>query len=342
MKRIKSLLAAIGGCLFVSQAAIAQQTTPVAISGNVLGVEDGDAGCLMIIRLPETDDLQLVNVDEPRLCEQVVVGQTIELTYSVTELEVLPPPEVATVTELIAGDRACYATLIDAQGNTTNQLASFEICAQDILNAEVSLTYDTGNVLAYACEGNPDCDEESEEAILITQAEPTGNSPTPPNPQTPTPQPEPQPFISSLPDGNYRYWSGTPDGEIVSGDELLAKGGVYFLFNKRGQNVVGTFAYVDGEAICVQGQTNENTVSGISVQRFPGATPVSTDETFRPFGPSGRLNVRRGREIPSSSALVVNGRRVPIDVVRYNSTLLNLDGLNRINAGTQVPPSTCL
>lgn len=339
MRRINSVLAAIGSSLFVSQAAIAQQATPVAISGNVLGIEDGDAGCLIIIRLPETDDLQLVDVDEASLCEQVVVGQTIELTYSVTELEVLPPPEVATITELIAGDRACYATLTDAQGNTTNQLASFEICAQNILNAEVSLTYETGNVLAYACEGNPDCGEESEEAILITQAEPTGNPPTPP---IPDPQPEPQPLISSLPDGNYRYWNGTPDGEIVSSDELLAKGGVYFLFNKRGQNVVGTFAYVDGEAICVQGQANENTVSGISVQRFPGATPISTGETFRPFGPSGRLNVRRGREIPSSSALVVDGRRVPIDVVRYDSTLLSLDGLTRINAGTRVPPSTCL
>ncbi len=134
--------------------------------------------------------------------------------------------------------------------------------------------------------------------------------------------------LQNLPDGNYRYWNGTPSGAVVSDQTLLADGGVTFTLRKQGNNVTGIFGYVDGEAICVQGQVSGNTVSGISVQNLAGASVLSAGETFQSFGPSGYLQVRRGRQVSRN-------------MVRYSSTLLNLSNLNRINAGTRVPPSGC-
>lgn len=324
MKTTSSVLAVLGSFLLVPQVASAQQP----FSGTVLGIESIDLGCR--ITLSGEEDPQVFTLFEDDLCEQVTVGQIAEFTYSVTDVSVLPSPEVATVTEVATGDRACYVTLVDANGTSVSQLASFEVCAQDILNREVALTYGTGNVLAFACGGNVDCGE-SEEAVLITQAEPTGNPPTP-APEATSPEPddsaaEARSPISELPDGNYRLWSGTPSGAIVSDDELLASGGVTFTFSKRGQNVAGNFAYIDGESICVQGQANGDTVTGISVQRNAGVTRVAIGETFQSFGPGDFLNVRRARQTDGS--------------IRYDSTILNLEGLNRINAGTQLPPERC-
>jgi len=46
---------------------------------------------------------------------------------------------------------------------------------------------------------------------------------------------------------------------------------------------------VDGEAICVQGQVNGNTISGLAVQTLQGASVLSAGESFASFGPSGSL-----------------------------------------------------
>jgi len=224
-------------------------------------------------------------------------------------------PPVATIQSLTAGDRACYVDLTADSGQTSTEFADFDICEQDLVGKRVRLTYESGNILAESCQGNPDCGQ-SETVMLITQVEVLApvNAPTT--------------SVQGLADGNYRYWSGTPSQAIISDDTLLANGGTVFRFRKQGNIVTGIFSYVDGEAICVRGQVNGNTVSGIAVQNLRGASVLSRGESFVSFGPSGALSVRRGRQVSRQ-------------VVRYDSALLNLAGVNRINAGSVLPPSGC-
>lgn len=140
------------------------------------------------------------------------------------------------------------------------------------------------------------------------------------------PQPEDTP-VSSLPDGNYRYWTGDPGRDrIVDDDTLLQNGGVLFLFRKDGDDVVGVYGPIDGEAICLNGQVNGDTVTGIGVT---DNEPVRSDDNqYANWDPSGHLQIRRGR-------------RVGGGLIQYNSALLNLADFNRINAGTRLPPMEC-
>lgn len=305
-----SLAIALGSALVIAQAASAQQST-----GQVLSIEASGDGCNVAVYNPEIDQFTGGRADSDT-CAQLSVGNEIQFTPTLTQVEVLPSPAVATVTDLTSGDRACYVDLIDENGRKTSQFANFEICEQDLIGTQVRLTYETSNIIAFSCEGNPECGS-SERAILISQAEVISR-----------PTPSAQPPVSSLPDGNYRYWTGSSNSAVVSNEELLANGGMTFLFSKRGNNVTGIFGYVDGEAICVQGQVNDNTVTGISAQNLRGASVLSSGETFANFGPSDRLQVRRGRQIDR-------------ETVRYSSTLLNLTGMNRINAGSVLPPGGC-
>lgn len=303
------ILMALGFVLVSAKATIAQ---PVA-TGSVLGLDVSGDSCN--ISLVDAAGEFFTVVTEAETCEQTLVGSEIQFTYEISQVEVIPPPAVATVSSLVSGDRACYVDLVDANDKKTTQFATFEICEQDILGAEVQLTYETENILAYSCQGVVDCGK-SDTATLITQADVISR---PPNPQ---------PAIGSLPNGNYRYWSGSSSSAVVSDQELRSAGGIIFLFSKQGNNITGVFGYIGGEAICVQGQVNENTITGISVQTLRGASVLSSGETFANFGPSDRLKVRRGRQIDQ-------------ETVRYSSTLLNLENMNRINAGSLLPPGRC-
>ncbi|HIK31348.1 MAG TPA: DUF1311 domain-containing protein [Oscillatoriales cyanobacterium M59_W2019_021] len=139
-----------------------------------------------------------------------------------------------------------------------------------------------------------------------------------------------QPTIADLPDGNYRYWTGTPQGLTVSDEELINAGGALFRFRKSGDRIVGIYGIINGETICINGRIRGNTVAGNAVQTeepFIPAIVLSSDDTFAAWDPSAHLQVRRGR----SSG----------NFVRYESALLELSQFNRINAGSQLPPSQC-
>ncbi|MBE9032180.1 hypothetical protein IQ266_20790 [filamentous cyanobacterium LEGE 11480] len=221
-------------------------------------------------------------------------------------------PAVGTVQSLVAGDRACYVEILTADGRRTTELASFDICEQKLVGKRVQFTYKSGKVLAASCEGDVDCGK-SDTVMLIIEAKVLAERPR---------------RIQDLPDGNYRYWNGRSNQPIVSNDELLEQGGVTFTFRKRGSNITGVFGYIDGEAICVKGEVNGNTVTGTSVQNLSGATVISQGKTFKNFGPSGFMQVRRGRQLSRT-------------IVLYSSTLLNLNDMNWINAGSRVPPRNC-
>jgi hypothetical protein len=76
---------------------------------------------------------------------------------------------VGTITELQAGDVACYITLKDDQGAEFTELGDFEVCEnQSLVGKRVTLTYELGNVMADECEGNPDCTKSKTVALVKT------------------------------------------------------------------------------------------------------------------------------------------------------------------------------
>jgi hypothetical protein len=159
---------------------------------------------------------------------------------------------------------------------------------------------------------------------------------------TPTPQPTPAPqtlpspssvsqtgttsTISSLPDGNYRYWSGQPSQVTVTDEELLRAGGYLFIFRKIGNQIIGRLNHIDSEdTMCIVGLVNGNTVAGFA---YPGNANVTyLGENFTQWGPAPYLQIRWGQR---------RGRQS-----RYDSALLNLNGFSRISAGIQLPPQSC-
>lgn len=131
--------------------------------------------------------------------------------------------------------------------------------------------------------------------------------------------------VAGLADGNYRYVSGPADDRVYSDQELLNRGGVLFVFRKTGDDIMGSYSYIDGEAICVMGRVSGNTVSG---QAYP-ADGVVQDlaEEFAPWGPAAFLRVRRTRD---------DGEKQ-----YYGGATLELSDFSRINAGSALPPSSC-
>ncbi|MEM9978585.1 MAG: hypothetical protein AAF808_13245 [Cyanobacteria bacterium P01_D01_bin.2] len=147
-------------------------------------------------------------------------------------------------------------------------------------------------------------------------------------PSSPTDSSTPATFyetIAGLADGNYRYVSGPADGRIYSDSDLLNRGGVLFVFRKTGDDLIGTYSYIDGEAICVTGRISGNTVSG---QAYPAdGTARDLAETFAAWGSAPFLRVRR-----TQGGV---GERY------YASATLELNDFSRINAGSSLPPSRC-
>ncbi len=132
--------------------------------------------------------------------------------------------------------------------------------------------------------------------------------------------------IAGLADGNYRYVSGPAAVDRVYSDgELLNRGGVLFIFQKTGDEIIGSYSYIDGEAICVTGRVSGNTVSG---QAYPNdGVANDLEETFTAWGPANFLRVRRTRGN--------EGERY------YASATLELNDFSKINAGASLPPSSC-
>ncbi len=143
---------------------------------------------------------------------------------------------------------------------------------------------------------------------------------------TPTPTPTPTAFISNLPDGNYRYWTGRPSGAIVSDEELLRNGGILFVFRKQGNQITGGYGQIDNVGICLNGQINQNTLTGIAVEQGD-ASVISTGDRFVAWDAAGLLRVRRGSKTG--------------DRIQYNGAIVDLSSFTRINAGNREPITRC-
>ncbi|MEM9805198.1 MAG: hypothetical protein AAF959_07945 [Cyanobacteria bacterium P01_D01_bin.56] len=131
--------------------------------------------------------------------------------------------------------------------------------------------------------------------------------------------------VAALADGNYRYVSGSADERAYSDQELLSRGGVLFVFRKTGEELIGSYSYIDGKSICVTGRISGNTVTG---QAYPGdGTARDLAEEFSFWGPATFLQVRRTQGSEGSRY--------------YGSAILELNDFSRINAGSSLPPSSC-
>lgn len=145
-------------------------------------------------------------------------------------------------------------------------------------------------------------------------ATPPANSP----PASGTPA---SPPLADLPDGNYRVVSAEFPNRVVSDEELLEAGGTIFTFRKKGDQVIGTFGYIDSEiGACLSGTLSGNAVTG---QAYTNDEPV-TAEGGSFLGPGRYLQLGEAAE----------GER-------YDNSTLNLSGFSRINAGSRLPVESC-
>jgi hypothetical protein len=135
--------------------------------------------------------------------------------------------------------------------------------------------------------------------------------------------------IQALPDGKYRYWNGNTRNSKITDEELLKQGGVLFVFEKKGDRLIGNLSQIDGEAgVCVEGVITGNTVSGFATS-YQTQAEVNDTEDFIEWGsPDGVLRVRRGK--------IISRNRV-----KYMSALLNLNTYSKIDLGKSKPPTSC-
>lgn len=136
--------------------------------------------------------------------------------------------------------------------------------------------------------------------------------------------------IATLPDGNYRYWSGQTGASasaltVISDAELIQRGGALFLFQKTGSTIIGRFSYIDSDSICMQGRVSGNTISGTAATALPDGRTLG--ESFESWGPGGFMEVRR--------SVTQNNRTT------FGGAILDLNGFSRINAGNSLPPDGC-
>lgn len=79
-------------------------------------------------------------------------------------------PREAVLTAAVDGDRACYLSVED---QTEPLLASFDVCAEAeaLIGQRVRLTFETAQVQALSCQGDPSCPD-TETVRLVVGVEP--------------------------------------------------------------------------------------------------------------------------------------------------------------------------
>jgi hypothetical protein len=98
------------------------------------------------------------------------------------------------------------------------------------------------------------------------------------------------------------------------------------VFRKQGNQITGVYGQIDNVGICLNGQINQNTFTGIAVEQGD-ASVTSTGDRFVPWDAAGLLRVRRGSKTG--------------DRIQYNGAIVDLGSFNRINAGNREPVTRC-
>lgn len=114
------------------------------------------------------------------LAGAVCWGGTVDVFAGPTSTEVKIGKQkketVGLVSELSAGDVACYVTFKRADGVEFTEMADFEICELTLVGKQVKFGYQLTRVLADSCGGNPDC-KKTVQAAVIVSAKVVGSKP---------------------------------------------------------------------------------------------------------------------------------------------------------------------
>lgn len=82
-----------------------------------------------------------------------------------------PGPEIARVVQVEMGDVACYLQLETMDGDETSSLAAFDLCREDLVGRRARLSYESVDVAAASCEGDPTC-RDTETRSMVIAADP--------------------------------------------------------------------------------------------------------------------------------------------------------------------------
>jgi hypothetical protein len=225
------------------------------------------------------------------------VGGTIPATIASKRTISFPQTTIAQIRQLMLKDPKYYNELLASKGNSFAPMNALLTCE---------------TVPQFSTDPPPDS--------MSTRPDPPASAAMP----APIPNSKPN-AIAQLPDGNYRFWSGTPTKAVLSQDELVKLGGALALIHKKGNQVTAGFGYVDSDfTACVVGTVSGDRVTG---QAFPteGLTNKATE--FIPFGPAKFLMVRNPKTIAGKKA--------------YSEAVLDLTGFSRINLGDRAPRKSC-
>lgn len=137
--------------------------------------------------------------------------------------------------------------------------------------------------------------------------------------------------LESLPDGSYRYLSGSFETRAYSDAVLVQNGGSIFLLTKVGNQVTGNLMPRLGlPGICVTGTLSGDVITGAAypddTANIEQVSAREVGETYEPYG-SGALQIRRSQTAG--------------DRTYYAGALLDLSNFSRINAGTALAPTAC-
>ena len=126
--------------------------------------------------------------------------------------------------------------------------------------------------------------------------------------------------IAELPDGTYSYWSGkatSPDRKMTN-DALLKAGGVLYIFTKKSNKITGSFAPIDDQSICVEGNIEGNSLTGMA---YPEDGLGSTSTKLISWHPSRYLQV--GAWEPTKAAKLGHYRQAKLDLTAFSPVVLD-------------------
>jgi hypothetical protein len=225
------------------------------------------------------------------------VGGTIPATIASKRTISFPQTTIAQIRQLMLKDPKYYNELLASKGNSFAPMNALLTCE---------------TVPQFSTDPPPDS--------MSTRPDPPASAAMP----APIPNSKPN-AIAQLPDGNYRFWSGTPTKAVLSSDELLKLGGALALIHKKGTQVTVGFGYIDSDATaCVAGSVAGDRVTG---QAFPYSGQTTKATEFINFGPAKFLMVRNPKTIAGKKA--------------YSEAVLDLTGFSRINVGDRAPRKSC-